>query len=133
MPISRTRLVDTDVTRWYHCISRCVRRAMLPSEDGSPGRKDWIDNRLRELDRIFAIAVGGFSIKDNHLHLLLRIDVADVSEIRNGSVAATKVSDGFEHDLWLIPIEDRRKRGALRGGMREGFTVDFYGEFQVSI
>jgi len=106
---------------------------MLPSEDGSPGRKDWIDNRLRELDRIFAIAVGGFSIQDNYLHLLLRIDVADVSEIRNGSVAATKVSDGLEHDLWLIPIEDRRKRGALRGGMREGFTVDFYGEFQVSI
>jgi len=35
---------------------------MLLSEDGSPGRKDWIDNRLKELDRIFAISVGGFSI-----------------------------------------------------------------------
>jgi len=42
--------------------SRCVRRAMALSEDGSPGRKDWIDNRLKELDRIFAISVGGFSI-----------------------------------------------------------------------
>ena len=55
MTISRSRLVDTDVTRRYHTISRCVRRAMLLSEDGSPGRKDWIDNRLKELDRIFAI------------------------------------------------------------------------------
>ncbi len=48
---------------------------LLLSEDGSPGRKDWIDNRLKELDGIFAISVGGFCIMDNHLHFLLRIDV----------------------------------------------------------
>jgi len=52
---------------------------MLLSKDGSPGRKDWIDNRLKELDRIFAISVGGFSIMDNHLHFLLRIDVEQAS------------------------------------------------------
>ena len=75
MMISRSRLVDTEVTCWYHTISRCVRRSVLLSEDGSPGRKDWIDNRLKELDRIFAVSVGGFSIMDNHLHFLLRIDV----------------------------------------------------------
>ena len=48
---------------------------MLLSEDGSPGRKDWIDQRLKELHEIFAISVGGFSIMDNHLHFLLRIDI----------------------------------------------------------
>jgi len=37
--------------------------------------------------------------------------IADVAEIRNGSLAATAVSDGVEGDLWLIPIEDRRKQG----------------------
>ena len=237
---------------------------MLLSEDGSPGRKEWIGQRLKELDQIFAISVGGFSIMDNHLHFLLRIDVekasqwsamevtrrwmtlypprgadrkpakvteeflklkaenaawveetrkrlaslgwfmkclkeplariankqdgctgaffegryksiaildeesllsvcayidlnpvaagivalpeesphtsikervehakaegriADVSEIRNGSVAATAVSDGVERDLWLVPIEDRRKHGELREGMREGFTLGQY-------
>ena len=51
MTISRSRLVDADVTRWYHCISGCVRRAMLLSDDGSPGRKDWIDLRLVEVSR----------------------------------------------------------------------------------
>ena len=30
---------------------------MLLSEDGSPGCKDWIDLRLKELDQIFAIPV----------------------------------------------------------------------------
>ena len=52
---------------------------MLLSEDGSPGRKDWIDLRLKELDRIFAISVDGFSIMDNHLQFLLRIDVEEAS------------------------------------------------------
>jgi len=52
--------------------------------------------------------------------------IADVSEIRNGSVAATAVSDRLERDLWLIPIEDRRKQGSLREGMREGFTLGQY-------
>ena len=37
----------------------------------APGRKDWIENRLKELDQIFAVSVGGFSLMDNHLHLLL--------------------------------------------------------------
>ena len=74
MTISRSRLVDTTVSRWYHCISRCVRRAHLMGTEAAPGRKDWIENRLKELDQIFAVSVGGFSLMDNHLHLLLRID-----------------------------------------------------------
>jgi len=53
---------------------------MLLSEDGSPGLKDWIDLRLKELNRIFAISVGGFSIIDSHLHFLMRIDVEQASK-----------------------------------------------------
>ena len=34
------------MTRWYHCTSRCVRRAFLLGE-GTSDRKLWIDNRLR--------------------------------------------------------------------------------------
>ena len=47
--------------------------------EGPHDRKGWIENRLEELAQIFAIAVGGFSVMDNHLHVLLRLDqeVAD--------------------------------------------------------
>ena len=73
MTIARAQLVDPSVTRWYHCISRCVRRAFLLGE-GECNRKLWIEKRLEELARIFSISVGGFSILDNHLHVLARLD-----------------------------------------------------------
>jgi hypothetical protein len=73
MTIARAHLVDPAVTRWYHCITRCVRRAFLLGE-GISDRKLWIDRRLRELAEIFSIAVGGFSVMDNHLHVLVRLD-----------------------------------------------------------
>jgi hypothetical protein len=75
MAIARAQLVDTSVTRWYHCVTRCVRRAFLLGE-GDHNRKEWIENRLEELAEIFAVAVGGFSVMDNHLHVLLRLDPA---------------------------------------------------------
>ncbi len=75
----RSRIVDPSLTRWYHCISRCVRRAFLFAENHEFDRKDWLNGRLKELDAIFAVSVAGFSLMDNHLHLLLRID-PDVSQ-----------------------------------------------------
>ena len=35
MTMARSRLVDPSVTRWYHCITRCVRRAFLLGEGAS--------------------------------------------------------------------------------------------------
>src|SRR5271165_2805139 len=73
MAIARSQQIDSSVARWYHCISRCVRRAFLLG-DGDHDRKRWIEDRIEELSQIFAIAVGGFSVMDNHLHVLLRLD-----------------------------------------------------------
>jgi REP element-mobilizing transposase RayT len=79
MTMARKHLVDVSVTRWYHCVTRCVRRAFLLGEGPLPGeealnRKEWIERRLQELVEIFAVSVGGFSVLDNHLHLLVRLD-----------------------------------------------------------
>jgi len=45
MTIARAHLVDPSVARWYHCITRCVRRAFLLGE--GPG------DRKRRSDRGF--------------------------------------------------------------------------------
>jgi putative transposase len=63
MAIARAKLVDVSVARWYHCISRCVRKAFLLGE-GDDDRREWLENRLEELADIFAVAVGGFSMMD---------------------------------------------------------------------
>jgi REP element-mobilizing transposase RayT len=73
MTMARAHLVDVSVTRWYHCITRCVRRAFLLAE-GPENRREWIEHRLQELAEIFAVSVGGFSVMDNHLHVLVRLD-----------------------------------------------------------
>ena len=73
MTMARSRLVDLDVTRYYHCISRCVRRAFLCGE-GFEHRKQWIEDRIERLAASFAVSVCGFSVMGNHLHVLVRLD-----------------------------------------------------------
>jgi hypothetical protein len=73
MTIARSRQIDTSLTRWSHCVTRCVRRAFLLGDDTSD-RKAWIENRIEELTQIFAVGVGGFSVMDNYLHPLVRLD-----------------------------------------------------------
>ncbi len=79
MPAPRSTFVDEAVTPWYHCISRCVRRAFLCGQ-GYEYRKEWIENRLQELVGVFAVELAGFAIMDNHLHLLVRLDSTKARE-----------------------------------------------------
>ena len=46
MTIARSQLIDPSVTRWYHCVSRCVRKAFLLGE-GDGNRTKWLENRLK--------------------------------------------------------------------------------------
>ena len=78
MTVARSQLVDVNVTRYYHCISRCVRRTHLCGE-GFEHRKQWIEERLETLAGCFAVSVCGFAVMDNHLHVLVRLDTADAS------------------------------------------------------
>ena len=48
MTMARANLVDTSITRWYHCITRYLRRAFLLGEEPH-NRKQSIENRLQEL------------------------------------------------------------------------------------
>jgi hypothetical protein len=50
MTIARAHLIDPSLTRWYHCVTRCVRRAYLLG-DPEHNRKEWIESRLVHGDR----------------------------------------------------------------------------------
>lgn len=79
MPQARYRLVDTQATPYYHCISRCVRRAFLCGYDQSSRRnfdhrKQWMLDRIKLLSSVFAIDVCAYAIMSNHFHLVLHVD-----------------------------------------------------------
>ena len=70
--------MSSNIVRELTSIIRCVRRALLLGE-GLLDRRQWVEDRIEELAKIFAVGVGGFSVMDNHLHLLVRLD-SKVSE-----------------------------------------------------
>lgn len=79
MPGPRYTQIDIEATAYYHCISRCVRRAFLCGQDRLSGanfdhRKAWVVEKLAELTTIFAIRICAYGILSNHFHLVVRID-----------------------------------------------------------
>lgn len=92
MTRARNQLISLDTTPYYHCISRCVRRAFLWGEDSLTGnnyehRKEWVIVRLRELAEIFAIDICAYAIMSNHYHLVLRVDRQKAEEWGSTQVA----------------------------------------------
>lgn len=89
MTRARYQQISLDDTPYYHCVSRCVRRAYLCGDDPVSGqnfnhRRQWLVTRIKQLSAQFAIDVCAYAIMSNHYHLVLFVNQ---DKVRNWSDA----------------------------------------------
>ncbi|MET0022308.1 MAG: transposase [Candidatus Thiodiazotropha sp. 6PLUC1] len=84
MPKPRKVQILLEETPYYHCVSRCVRRAFLCGVDSLTGksyehRRQWIVDRIMLLTDIFAIDTCAYTVMHNHYHVILHVDAERVA------------------------------------------------------
>jgi hypothetical protein len=78
-------------TRYYHLISRCVRRAYLCGVDSYSKRsfehrRQWMVDRIRFLSSVFSIDVAAYAVMSNHYHLVIYVDENESKKWSNDEV-----------------------------------------------
>jgi len=87
MALQRSEVIDLMNTRYYHCITRCVRREfLLGNIEKELKRKEIMEKRIFKLKDCFAINVLAYSIMDNHYHIALHIDVDFVENLSDREI-----------------------------------------------
>jgi len=92
MPEPRYRQISIEDTPYYHCISRCVRRAFLCGTDQLTGfdfehRRQWIVDRIKLLCSVFSVDLCAYAIMSNHYHIVVRINTEEVKQWSDKEVA----------------------------------------------
>ena len=77
MTYARSILIPKGSAGTFHCVSRCVRRAFLCGEDRLTGRsfehrRQWVEDRIHELAGIFGVAIWGYAVMSNHVHVVVQ-------------------------------------------------------------
>ena len=79
MTTARKHTVDLNITPYYHCVSRCVRRSYLCGFDEFSGksyehRRAWVEQRILLLATIYCIDVCAYAVMSNHYHLVVHVN-----------------------------------------------------------
>lgn len=114
MPTPRKSIISLEDTSFYHCISRCVRKAFLCGVDHYTGqsyehRREWVEKRLLQLAQIFSIDICSYAIMSNHVHLVLSIDIYQANNWSNKEIVerwhklfkGTNITQKFSKGLQL--------------------------------
>ncbi|NDW22023.1 transposase [Alteromonas hispanica] len=77
MPKARKSQISLSDTPYYHCVSRCVRRAFLCGTEHGKSfehRRKWVEDRIHVLSDVFAIEVCAYAVMSNHTHIVLHVN-----------------------------------------------------------
>lgn len=92
MATARHKQISLVDTRYYHCVSRCVRRAYLCGVDEYTGqsyehRKQWVEDKLMRLATVFFIDICAYAVMSNHTHLVLHVDSKKAGRVNDRAIA----------------------------------------------
>jgi len=78
MTRARSTIVSTNDTAYYHCISRCVRRAYLCGYDSYSNtnyehRRQWLEDKLLKTAEAFALKLCAYAVMSNHYHVVIHL------------------------------------------------------------
>ncbi len=85
MPKPRHCQVSLEATPYYHCVSRCVRRAFLCGQDAHTGRsfehrRQWIEDKLLDVAAVFALDLCAYAVMSNHFHVVRHVDTDEAEQ-----------------------------------------------------
>lgn len=125
MTLPRRQLVSLSDTPYYHCVSRCVRRAYLCGVDHLTAknyehRRDWLEVKLHHTAEIFAVKICAYAVMSNHYHVVLHVrsDISDEwseievvrrwSKLFKGTLFSQKLlnGDSLTHCEWTVLRKD---------------------------
>ena len=91
MTVPRSQQISVEATPYYHCVSRCVRRAFLCGKDKFTGksfehRRQWVENKLLYISQYFMIDIASYAIMSNHYHVVLKIDTHGAKNLTDREV-----------------------------------------------
>ena len=138
MPKPRKQQISLDATPYYHCVSRCVRRAFLCGTDTTTGqsyehRRGWLEEKLLILPQTFAIDIAAYAIMSNHYHVVLHIDKKQADEwtdievverwhsLFKGNLFSQKFLKGESLDSAQRSNKQRNKQDSLNKKKHLGF------------
>ena len=84
MAIPRKTLISLSDTPYYHCVSRCVRKAFLCG-DTYEHRRAWVEERLLKLAKVYCIDIAAYAVMSNHYHVLVEVP----PKVKGAAVAMT--------------------------------------------
>lgn len=112
MPKARKSQISLSDTPYYHCVSRCVRRAFLCGEENGRSfdhRRQWVEDRIHILSEVFAIDVCAYAVMSNHTHLVLHVNkekadalsTEDVIQRWHKLYKGTLISSATYHQIYV--------------------------------
>jgi len=130
MTQSRDMLISLSDTPYYHCISRCVRRAFLCGEDKYSGqsfehRRQWMVDRIRFLTNVFSIEVCAYAIMSNHYHLVLY-----VNEEASLACSDDEICTRWSKIYTLSPLVVRLQKGELTSDIQKESALEIIAKWR---